>query len=115
MVQKTRLTVLAAFGKAPISISDIMRETMLTKAKVRFYRKKLFDEGLIEQVGVRDLERGFGSEALWDLVKAKPKAINAFDWRNWETQCHTSKREQAYSVSQFERRHDGRVIVYSKA
>ena len=114
MVQKSREKVLAAFDDGPMTTAQLMAQLKFSKSQVNHHRRTLELENLIEEKGTKPLDRGFGVETIWGLVTAK-KAVNAFDWRNWETQCHTSKREMAYSVSQFDRRNDGRVIVYSKA
>ena len=114
MVQKPREKILASFANGPMTTAQLMAELNLSKTQCNHHRRALVLEKIVEEKGIKPLDRGFGNETIWGLVVAK-KAVNAFDWRNWETQCHTSKREQAYSVSQFDRRNDGRVIVYSKA
>ena len=114
MVQKPRDKILAAITNGPMTTAQLMTELNLSKTQCNHHRRALVLEKIVEEKGTKPLDRGFGHETIWGLVVAK-KAVNAFDWRNWETQCHTSKREQAYSVSQFDRRNDGRVIVYSKA
>ena len=112
MVQKARDKILAAFDIGPMTTAQLMSELNLTKTQCNHHRRALVFEKLVEEKGTKLLDRGFGSETIWGLVTVK-KAVNAFDWRNWETQCHTSKREMAYSVRP--PRTDGRVIVYSKA
>ena len=78
-------------------------------------RAKLVVEGLIEEVGERPGANGFGIEKVWGLVTVRPKAKNAFDWQNWETEANYSAREIAYSHSQFANKREKRVIVYSRA
>jgi hypothetical protein len=114
MVQKPRDKILAAITARDMTTAMLMDELKLSKTQCNHHRRALVLDKLVEEKGKKTLDRGFGFETIWGLVVAK-KAVNAFDWRNWETECHTSKREQAYSVSQFDRRNDGRVIVYSKA
>jgi hypothetical protein len=113
MVQ-TRENILAALAHGPRTTAQLMEELDISKSAANYYRKHLEKDGLVEGKGTKALDQGFGCETIWGLVTAK-KAINAFDWRNWETQCHQSAREIAFSHSQFERKNDGRVIVYSRA
>jgi hypothetical protein len=80
-------------------------------------RPDLVKKGLIEEVGTRLNKDGKGTEKIWGLIQGgkKVEAVNAFDWRNWETKAHFSKREIAYSNSQFLNKKESRVIVYSRA
>jgi hypothetical protein len=112
MVQKPREKILAAITRGPMTTAQLMADLNLSKTQCNHHRRALVLEKIVEEKGIKALDRGFGSETIWGLVVAK-KAINAFDWRNWETECHVSKREMAYSVRP--PRGDGRVIVYSKA
>lgn len=114
MVQKPREKILAALTNGPRTTAQLMEELSLSKSAANYYRKHLEKDGLVEEKGTKALNQGFGCETIWGLV-AKKKATNAFDWRNWETQCHQSAREIAFSHSLFERKNDNRVIVYSKA
>ena len=109
---KPREKILAAITTRHMTTAQLMADLNLSKTQCNHHRRALVLEKLVEEKGTKLLDRGFGSETIWGLVTVK-KAINAFDWRNWETQCHTSKREMAYSVRP--PRTDGRVIVYSKA
>jgi predicted ArsR family transcriptional regulator len=109
--KKQILDCLATGGK---TVNELTSELALSKGQVNFCLRPLLAQELIEVKGLKPLDRGFGNERIFGLYEKK-KAINAFDWRNWETQCHQSAREIAYSHSAFDKRNDGRVIVYSKA
>jgi len=113
MVQ-TRENILAALAHGPRTTAQLMEELGVSKSAANYYRRQLEKDGLIEEKGTKALDRGFGCETIWGLVVAK-KAVNAFDWRNWETQCHQSAREIAFNNRNHVPRTDGRVIVYSKA
>jgi len=82
---------------------------------LKHIRGDLVKKGQIAEVGERLGAGGHGKEKVWGLVKTKPKAVNAFDWRNWETQAAYSAREIAYSNSLFNNKAERRVIVYSRA
>lgn len=114
MVQIRKKQILAAFAEGHKTTNDLMLELGLSKGQVNACLRQLLAEELIDVKGLNPLPRGFGYERIFGLLEKKT-AINAFDWRNWETQCQQSKRDIAYSNSLFDRRNDGRVIVYSKA
>jgi len=114
MVQERKNRILAAFIDGDKTTNDLIKQFGLSKGQVNACLRPLMAEELIEVKGLKPLDRGFGNERIFGLA-VKKKAINAFDWRNWETQCHQSKREIAYSNSLFDKRNDSRVIVYSKA
>ena len=114
MVQTPKEKISAALAKGSKTTTQLMAELNFSKSQCNRFRRSLQLENLIEEKGTKALDQGFGVETIWGLV-AKKKAINAFDWRNWETQCHQSAREIAFSNSLYERKQDGRVIVYSKA
>ena len=114
MVQEQKKRIFAAFNDGHKTTNDLMKQFALSKGQINVCLRELVAEELIEVKGFNPLARGYGNERIYGLA-VKKKAINAFDWRNWETQCHVSKREIAYSNSLFDKRNDSRVIVYSKA
>jgi len=112
-----RQQILAALAKGNMSSKEIADHLKCDLEKTKHMRPDLVRKGLIEEVGTRLNKDGKGLEKIWGLVKGgeKVKAVNAFDWRNWETQAHFSAREVAYSNSQFLNKKESRVIVYSRA
>ena len=121
MVQERPLTmrqqILAALSEGNMSSKEIADHLKCDVEKTKHMRPDLVKKGLIEEVGVRLNKDGKGTEKIWGLVQGgkKVKAVNAFDWRNWETQVHFSAREIAFSNSQFLNKKESRVIVYSRA
>ena len=121
MVQERPLTmrqqILAALSEGNMSSKEIAEHLKCDVEKTKHMRPDLVKKGLIEEVGVRLNKDGKGTEKIWGLVQGdkKVKAVNAFDWRNWETQVHFSAREIAFSNSQFLNKKESRVIVYSRA
>jgi hypothetical protein len=114
MVQLRKKQILDILTTGNRTANQLMVELNLCKGQVNSCIRPLLAQGLIEVKGMNPLPRGFGAERIFGLYEKKV-AVNAFDWRNWETQCHQSKREIAYSNSLFDKRNDNRVIVYSKA
>jgi hypothetical protein len=114
MIQIRKKQILDCLATGDKTTNDLMAELALSKGQVNACLRPMLAEELIEVKGQKPLDRGFGNERIFGLA-VKKIAINAFDWRNWETQCHASKREIAYSNSLFDKRNDSRVIVYSKA
>jgi hypothetical protein len=118
MVQKRntiREQILAALAEGPLSSKEIATKINSHVEAIKKIRADLMHKGQIEVVGQRLGNKGVGSEKIWALTKVKPKAINAFDWRNWQSEPMFSAREIAYSNSQFLNRTEKRVIVYSRA
>ena len=118
MVQKRntiRDQILAALTEGPMSSKELATQIKCHVESLKHIRGDLVKKGQIAEVGERLGAGGHGKEKVWGLVKAKTKAINAFDWRNWEPQANYSAREIAYSHSQFANRTEKRVIVYSRA
>jgi len=114
MIQIRKKQILDCFATGDKTANDLMAELALSKGQVNACLRPLLAQELIEVKGLNPLPRGFGNERIFGLL-VKKTAINAFDWKNWETQCHASRREIAYSHSLFDKRNDSRVIVYSKA
>ena len=112
-----RQQIVAALAKGHMSSKELADYLKCDLEKTRHMRPDLVKKGLIEEVGTRLNKDGKGTEKIWGLVQVgkKVKAVNAFDWRNWETQAHFSAREIAYSNSQFLNKKESRVIVYSRA
>jgi hypothetical protein len=117
MVQErksNRDKILEALSKGHLSSKQINALIPAHIETIKKIRIQLVKDGLIEQVGEQMGEKGVGLEKIWALKNTKPKAVNAFDWRNWETQAHFSKRELAYSNRHNDMK-EKRVIVYSRA
>ena len=118
MVQKRntiREQILAALTEGPMSSKELTKKINCHPESIKDIRGKLVKEDLVKEVGQMLGNKGVGCEKIWGLVKAKPKAVNAFDWRNWQSEAMFSAREIAYSNSQFYNRTEKRVIVYSRA
>ena len=118
MVQKSltiRSKILEALAEGQLSSKEIAARINCHVQAIKKIRSDLIEKGQIEEVGYRLGEKGVGREKIWGLVKVKPKAVNAFDWRNWQSEAMFSAREIAYSNSQFLNRKETRVIVYSRA
>ena len=98
-----------------MSSKELTKKINCHPESIKDIRGKLVKEDLVKEVGQMLGNKGVGCEKIWGLVKAKPKAVNAFDWRNWQSEAMFSAREIAYSNSQFYNRTEKRVIVYSRA
>lgn len=117
MVQKRntiREQILAALANGPLSSQEIAKQINSNVNSIKHVRSDMVKKGQIKEVGAK-FSTSFGTIKMWGLVDAKPKAKNAFDWRNWEPQANYSAREIAYSNSQFLNKTEKRVIVYSRA
>jgi hypothetical protein len=114
MVQIRKKQILDCLTTGNKTTNDLMVELALSKGQVNACLRPMLAEEMIEVKGQKPLDRGYGNERIFGLYERK-KAINAFDWKNWETLCHASKREIAYSNALFDKRNESRVIVYSKA
>lgn len=109
-----REQILEALANGPLSSQDIAKQIDCHVNSIKHIRLDMVKKGQIKEVGAK-FSTSFGTIKMWGLVDAKPKAKNAFDWRNWEPQAKFSSREIAYSNSQFANRVEKRVIVYSRA
>jgi predicted ArsR family transcriptional regulator len=110
-----REQILSALSQGPLSSKELAKKIKCHSETIKNNRAKLISDGLIQEVGQKLGQNGFGMEKIWGLTTPKTKAVNAFDWRNWETQANYSAREIAYSHSQFVKKTEKRVIVYSRA
>jgi len=103
----------------PKTSSELIKLTNSSKSSVSDMRRTLMRHGLVEKCGeIRTNNGGTGYEGVYCLVVnklQKKEAINAFDWRNWNSPPMYSERELAYSNSSFLNRKETRVIVYSRA
>ena len=106
--------ILAALRGKILSSAQLQVIVGTTKSGMRDPMLELRKLNLVEQVGTRDLERGFGTEMVWGLVKPKTQAKNAFDWQNWTPKIAShSKRDIALSPSQFAIQNEKRNIIYT--
>lgn len=118
MVQKRntiREQILEALAEGHMSSKEIAAHINCHVQAIKKVRSDLIEKGQIEEVGYRLGDKGVGREKIWGLVKAKPKAVNAFDWQNWASPSMYSARELAYSNASYANRKEPRVIVYSRA
>jgi hypothetical protein len=109
-----RQQILEALANGPLSSQDIAKQINCHVNSIKHIRLDMVKKGQIKEVGAK-FSSSFGTIKMWGLVDAKPKAKNAFDWRNWEPQANYSAREIAYSNSLFNNKTERRVIVYSRA
>ncbi|CAB4123453.1 hypothetical protein UFOVP43_34 [uncultured Caudovirales phage] len=110
-----REQILKALAEGHMSSKEIAAKLKSTLEKTKHVRAEMVKQGLIVEIGSRLNKDGKGTEKIWGLVAERRKAINAFDWRNWETEAHYTVREIAYSPSLFHAKTEKRVIVYSRA
>ena len=85
MVQKSltiRSKILEALAEGHLSSKEIAARINCHVQAIKKIRSDLIEKGQIEEVGYRLGDKGVGREKIWGLVKAKPKAVNAFDWRS---------------------------------
>ena len=118
MVQKRntiREQILEALAEGHMSSKELTKKINCHPESIKDIRGKLVKENLIKEVGHVLGNKGVGCEKIWGLVKAKPKAVNAFDWQNWASPSMYSARELAYSNVSYANRKEPRVIVYSGA
>lgn len=85
MVQRTKTVreqILSTLAEGPMTSKEMGRKIKCHNETLKLNRYQLLSDGLIAEVGERPLRNGFGKEKIWALVTVKPKAVNAFDWRN---------------------------------
>lgn len=111
--------ILQSLVDGPKTSSQLIKLTNSSKSSVSDMRRTLMRHGLVKKCGETATNNGgTGYEGVYCLVVnkiQKKEAINAFDWRNWNSPPMYSERELAYSYASFANKKEGRVIVYSRA
>tara|TARA_R110000868_G_scaffold25596_3_gene99726 strand:+ start:574 stop:924 length:351 start_codon:yes stop_codon:yes gene_type:complete len=110
--------VLAVLAHGAMTPSQLAIKLKLAKSTIGDIKKSLVRTGKIERCGTSRTDKGSGYEGLYCIKVEKPprpKAKNAFDWRNLDTPPMFSARDISFNHSTCLIKKEDRVVVYSRA
>jgi hypothetical protein len=110
--------VLAALANGAMTPTQMAEKLGLSKSTIGDVKKVLMRTKQIERCGTCRTAKGTGYEGLYALVVEKPprpKAKNAFDWRNLDTPPLFTAKDIPFGINTNMNKKEDRVVVYSRA